>query len=64
MDEIEKKLSNLIAENGDEKLMAAWLEYLDKKNEAAQKLSDRVSKKDPVIIGAAIGAIIGSLFKD
>ena len=64
MDEIEKKLENLIGESGNDQLMAAWLEYLDKKNEAAQKFSNRVSKKDPVIIGAAIGAIIGSLFKD
>ena len=63
MDEIEKKLENLIGESGNDQLMAAWLEYLDKKNEAAQKFSDRVSRKDPVVIGAAIGAIIGSIFE-
>ena len=62
MKEIEDKIEKLIGESGNDELMAAWLEYLDKKREKAERLESRLSKKDPVLTGAIIGAFIGSLF--
>jgi hypothetical protein len=63
MQEIEDKIEKLISESDNDELMAAWLEFLEKKREGAERLESRISKKDPVLIGAMIGALIGSIFE-
>ena len=62
MQEIEDKNENLIAEHGNDELMSAWLEFLEQKKINSERLESRLSKKDPVLVGALIGAVIGSLF--
>lgn len=61
MQEIEDKLEKLIAESGDEKLMSAWLDFLEQKKLNSERLALRLSKKDPILTGALVGALIGSL---
>lgn len=63
MQEIEDKIEKLIAEHGNDELMAAWLEFLEAKKSNTERLANRLSKKDPVLVGALIGAVIGSLFE-
>lgn len=63
MQEIEDKIEQLIAKSGNDELMAAWLEFLEQKKTNTERLEDRISKKDPVLVGALIGAAIGGLFK-
>ena len=63
MQEIEDKIEKLISESDNDELMAAWLEFLEKKREGAERLEGQISKKDPVLIGAMIGALIGSIFE-
>lgn len=62
MQEIEDKIEQLIANSGNDELMAAWLEFLEQKKANSERLSSRLSQKDPVLTGALIGAFIGSLF--
>lgn len=62
MKEIEDKLEKLISESDNQPLMDAWLEYLKKKNESAERLAKRLEEKDPVLLGGIVGAFIGSLF--
>lgn len=64
MQEIEDKIEQLIAEHGNEELMAAWLEFLEQKKINTERIEDRIAKKDPVLVGALIGAVIGGLFKE
>lgn len=64
MQDIENKIEKLIAEQGNDELMAAWLEFLEQKRINAERLQSRLSKKDPVLVGALIGAAIGSLFEE
>ena len=63
MQEIEDKIESLIAEHGNDELMAAWLEFLEQKRINAERLQGRISRKGPVLVGALIGAAIGSLFE-
>lgn len=62
MQEIEDKIEKRIVEVGDDQLMSLWLELLEKKKEASERLVERLEKKDPVLTGALIGAAIGNLF--
>ena len=62
MKEIENKIENLIAKSDNDELMAAWLEYLEQKNKNSERLVKRLEDKDPILTGAIVGAIIGSLF--
>ena len=64
MKEIEDRIEQLIAEHGNDELMAAWLEFLEQKRINTERLENRISKKDPVLVGAIIGAVIGGLFKE
>lgn len=61
-EEIENDLIHEIAKSDIEVLQNLWLEYQDTKNANAAKFAARIEAKGPVIIGAAIGAIIGHLF--
>lgn len=63
MQEIQDKIENRIAEVGDDQLMSLWLEYLSAKKEQSERIEKRLSEKDPVLTGAILGAVIGSLFK-
>lgn len=62
--EIENHLTDLIGNTGDDELMDTWLEYLTLKKEASDRLSSRIDQNDPIIVGALMGALVGSLFKD
>ncbi len=64
MEQIEKKLEDLIGESGNDELMSAWLDFLEEKNKRNSRIEAKIDKKDPIIIGALLGAFIGSLFSE
>lgn len=53
-------LESIIAASGNKRLKKAWAEYKAEHHE--NSLEKRIEKKDPVAIGATIGALIGFLF--
>ncbi len=62
IDEIENDLIARIADIGDDKLQDLFLEWQNARHANMQKTIDWMERKDPVFIGATIGALIGSLF--
>ena len=61
-DEIEKDITNELGESGSDNAQDLWLEYLEAKNEKTSLFAQKIVDKDPIVIGATIGAIIGHLF--
>ena len=61
-DEIEKDITNELGESGTDYAQDLWLEYLQAKNEKTSQFAQKIIDKDPIVIGATIGAIIGHLF--
>lgn len=64
MQDIENKLTDLIGKTDNDELMETWLQYLKEKKDKSDRLEKRITKKDPLIIGALLGALIGSLFSE
>ena len=63
LQEIEDAITAKIVEIENEEMYALWIEYLEAKTRGLERLCDGMVKKDPVVIGAVIGAAIGHLFK-
>lgn len=61
-DEIEKDITNELGESGTDYAQDLWLEYLQAKNEKTSQFAQKIIDKDPIVIGATIGAIVGHLF--
>ena len=62
LQEIEDAITAKLAEIENTDMYDLWTEYLGAKNRGLVRLVEGMEKKDPVIIGAVIGAAIGHLF--
>ena len=62
LQEIEDAITQKIADIENEDLYALWLEYLEAKTNGLERLVNGMEKKDPVVVGAVIGALVGQLF--
>ena len=62
LEQINSDIEQEIAESGNDKLQELWLELLAAKSEKERIFCTRVIERDPVVIGATIGGLIGHLF--
>lgn len=62
--QINNDIEQEIAESGNDKLQELWLELLAAKSEKERIFCTRIIEKDPVVIGATIGGLIGHLFSN
>lgn len=63
LQKIEDRIERLIGETGNQELMDAWIELLEAKKAQMQKILDHLERKDPVLLVAIGGAVLGHIMK-